>query len=69
VPGEVAWPVVSGWGLRVYKQTFLGSRGPRREESDRVVSYLLDEVGATDTETKCGAETEGKATAGESLDL
>ncbi|EDL20056.1 mCG147647 [Mus musculus] len=28
MPGEVAWPALSGWGLRVYKQTSLGSQGP-----------------------------------------
>jgi hypothetical protein len=31
MPGEVAWPAVSGWGLRVYKSKRPGVQGRKRE--------------------------------------
>jgi hypothetical protein len=34
MPGEVVWPAVSGWGLRVYKSERPGVRG--RKKRDKV---------------------------------
>jgi hypothetical protein len=52
VPGEVTWPAVSGWGLRVYKSERPGDGGKRwrgremkgeRDEDWRLLNKLLIE--------------------------
>jgi hypothetical protein len=35
VPGEVTWPDVSGWGLRVYKSEMPGVLEREREKRER----------------------------------
>jgi hypothetical protein len=36
VPGEVTWPAVSGWGLRVYKSERPGLERKIKRERDKV---------------------------------